>query len=345
MLVNPVLSSGVTAGPARGGEASRTAGAARPGPAAPAAAAAEAPALTRGGLRIWNTQLNRQLASAQQALHFLDDAASQLQGLKTDLGGRLAGREAANGPLPEQLQQFQRTWRNRPAATGGSLGPQLDYSPGEPARQPFTVRGLDLPSLRAGEKETLSFALAGSAPRAVAVGVEPGLPDAALVQRFDQALSAVNLRASRDAQGNLVLSTPEAHWPAVRESLAIQGGGIRFPTGQFNRVRTEAPPEAVQPQQWKLDDAGAVRQTLQQVLQALQVVGRAHDVVSRALADAGQRLQQARPADEAGWAEAAARDFEAVAKAPDAGYRDTASIAAALSGVRRDRVLSLLSLR
>ena len=93
-------------------------------PPATAAPVVRVVAPARGGLSAWDPQLHGQLADAQQALSFLDQAASQLQGLKADLSGKLAGRAVPDGDISARLKEFAATWKQRSRSTGGSLGPQ-----------------------------------------------------------------------------------------------------------------------------------------------------------------------------------------------------------------------------
>lgn len=339
--VAPILPSGIRAGAARGEVPVHALAVARDDAGVEAASApVESGVLPRGGLRLWDPQLNRQFAGAQQALSFLDDLGGQLRSLKDGLVNPLVHDPAA---LDAMLQRLDRTWRDRHASSGGGLSAQLVYSATEPAEQSFTVRGLSLRTLQSGERETLSFAVDSVAPGLPTVLVEPGLPDDLLVQRFDRALAAARIRVREGEQGSLVFSTPEAAWDAVRDSLAIKGDGIRFPTGQFNRLRTDPRPEALQPQSWTVTDANGRRQTLQRVLQAMDAVQQTRETVANSLADAGRRLYRARPADERAWAERFAAHFASLAREP--GYEAFASIGASLSGVHRERVHALLDLR
>ena len=345
MQVAPVVSTGISTGSAHRGAAVPMlpgvhAGAA---PDAAAPAAVEGGLLPRGGLRAWNPQLNQQFAGAQQALGFLDEVAGQLQALEGALSRQLLVRDPVASPqLAGQVEQVVHTWRGRPASAGGRLDSQLRYSASEPARQRFTVRGLDLQRLREGERETLSFTVSGGDRQPATVSVDAQLPDRQLLQRFDHALAASGIRVARGA-GDLVFETPESAWPAVRDSLAIKGDGIRFPTGQFHRVRADAEPEALQPQGWQVGDGTAMRRTLQEVVRALGKVRDARERVGASLAEAGRQLDGARPADDAAWAGNFAARFQALLGQP--GYDSHSSVAAAVSGVRRDRVQALLTLR
>lgn len=87
---------------------------------APAAAPQAAP-LRQRGLANWDTGLQRQVADAQQALDFLGQGASQLQGLKGDLSAALALRPLREGQLDARVRQFGDTWQQRAARAGGTL--------------------------------------------------------------------------------------------------------------------------------------------------------------------------------------------------------------------------------
>jgi hypothetical protein len=294
---------------------------------------------SRGGLSAWDPQLHGQLADAQQALSFLDQAAAQLQGLKADVSGRLAGRAVSDAQVGSKLRQFAATWSRRAQDAGASLSPSLDYE--QPATQRFTVRGLNLASLRGGERETLAFAAgAGRAP--MTVQLEPELADDEIVRRFARALAPADIGVAAGADGALVFSSPESEWPAVRDALAVRGGGIRFAAGQAVRVRADAEPAAVQPESWQAGDAGQLRRTLQQIVQALERVHMARENVSHALATMSAGVHgPPKVADPVG-ATTFVDAFVAAIGQP--GFASFSPVTAALSGISRDRVLSLLAL-
>ena len=314
----------------------------------------------RRASRIGNTDLNRQIAGAQQALAYLDHLGAQLQGLKTALVARLAeaqreqtagGADAGTKPradaageaLDQQIRRFSELWRNRSAATAGALDARLSFSaPGE-ARQSFRVRGLNMASLRTGGRETLTLAVGGQGRRVTAtVAIEPDMTDEALVSRLDRALAPLGIRAERDSGGELLFSVPEAAWPLVRDTLTIRGEGRRFPTGQFNQVRTLPEPSVIRPENWSAADEAALRRTLQQVNEALNAVRRARQDVSRVLAELGRQLAPRTAEADALWSSEFARHFERTAGRAD--YEVLSAIMPALLGINRHRVLALLSL-
>ncbi len=305
------------------------------------AASARPSASLRRGLKLWDQQLNREVADAQQAMQFLDASSGQLEALKADISARIAGRQVSDEQIDSKLQQFAHSWRQRRAASGGSIDAQLKFSSPAPASQRFTIRGLNLQTLQAGDKETLSFAL-GMGQALQSVIVEPGLPDEEIAQRFDRALAPARIRVSQGKGGALVFSVPESAWIATRDSIAIKGDGVRFPTGQFSRVKAEAEPPAVDPASWQTHDVQALRVSLQRVIQALERVRQTRETVSRALAQATQRADQARSSDDAATAARLAQDFSALSQQPE--YRIFSTTVAALLGISRERVLSLLAL-
>jgi len=300
----------------------------------------------RGAAHSWDPQRNVAVAGGQQALAFLAPLASQLQDLKADLSARLAAGSAPGAQqdraLQDQLQRVATTWRSRPILSGSSLDGQLRYtSPPQPLQR-FSVRGLNLATLQAGDKETLSLSVNASGPQVASVGIEPGLSAAEIVQRFNLALAPAQIRASVGDSGALVFSVPDSAWPAVRDSLSIKGGGVRFPAGQLVRVRADAEPEAMQPESWGIDDAASMRRSLLGVTRALALTQNAQTAASLDLAAASSRLEAARPTEDAAWAASAAAQFRVAAG--QTGYGAASSMAAALSRLGRGQVQALLTL-
>jgi hypothetical protein len=349
MEIAALNATGVATDPAAFVRSSGAAASVAPTPAqaqAPDTPVAPAAISGRAGLTAWDPQLQGQLADAQQALQFLDAAASQLQGLKADLSGKLAGRAVPDGDISARLKEFAATWKQRSRSTGGSLGPQLDFSSPAPAAQRFTVRGLNLRSLQSGDTESLSLSVGGAGRAAMTVRIDAGLTADQIVQRFNQALAPANITVAADDSGALVFSVAESAWPSVRDTLTIRGGGQRFPSGQPVRVKTDAEPAAVQPDTWHAGDAESLRQALRQVVQALDGVQQARRSVSQALATATAAASQSAAAASADAAGAQAPTFaeEFAAAISQPGFAAFTPVTAALTGISRDRVLSLLAL-
>jgi hypothetical protein len=281
------------------------------------------------------------VAGAQQALDFLDRSTGQLHALKSELAATLGGRSDRADQLAARLRQVRDGWQQRARASGGTLDGQLAFGADTPAVQRFGVAGLTLARLRGGVRETLTFATGAGQPLR-AVSLDAGLPDAALVQRLDHALAPSQLRVAAGADGALVLSTPEANFANVRDALAIQGGGSRFPAGQLHRVTAEPEQGAIAPDGWRIDDVAAQRQTLAQLTGALAMAAAARTPVAAALA-AASASAAAQPADTLETISALAAQFAAGAAAP--GYGGLLALKPALAGVTRERTGALLRLR
>ena len=296
----------------------------------------------RRGLNNWDQPLQGDISGAQQALDFLEQSAAQLRSLKADLSARLATRQQRDGTLDARIRQFSNTWRSRSQASGGTLDSRLKYS-NKSSTQRFTVRGMSLANLRSGAREVLAISV-GSGQNLRSVVLEPGLSDDEIAQRFDDALAPVGVRADINDDGQLEFTTAESSWANVRDTISVQGGGVRFPTGQMNRVKAEPETPAVDPDNWQTSDADAVRTTLQQVVQALSQVEAAIASVHAALSQASTRVQDAAPAGvtTAGMSQVA-QNFISTTNQP--GYQSLLSITSALAGISRERVISLLSLR
>jgi len=305
----------------------------------PPTATHEAPRL-REGLRGWLPGLNREVAQAQQSRDFLDEVSGHLQTLKAGLSASLASRAPVGERVDESLTALDRAWRARSGASGGALDAQLRYTAPDPATQRFSVRGLDFPSLQTGGREVLALSVGVPGQRPLPVVMEPGLSERDIVLRLSQALAPVGVQAMRGEQGDLMLATPESQWPAVRDSLAIKGGGQRFPTGQFHRVRTEPEAEAVPVATWATASVEERKTTLRGVLTALDRVRDAKVVVSKALADSVTSLEANRPPEGADWAVAAAGAFESAAL--DGGFAVRAALVSAADGLHRDRVQAVM---
>jgi len=334
----PGLSSRATANPAASQAESVLADA---GTAVEQAAAANAPPPLRRGLSNLDAPLQSDVSGAQQAIDFLEQSAAQLRALKTDIAAKLATRQMRDGQVEQRVRQFTDTWRNRTQASGGTLDAQLNFS-NDPATQRFTVRGMTLANLRNGARETLAIAVGGGTAGLRSVHLAPGLSDGEIVGRFDQALAPAGVRVTVNKDGELVFSAPESAWPGVRDSLAIQGSGIRFPAGQLSRMKADPEAPAVVPENWGTSDIDSMRATLQQVTQALSQVEAALAKVRQEFVATTQRMQTELPEIEVAGMGQMADVFRNIANEP--GYAALVSLTSALVGINRDRVVSLLRL-
>ncbi|NHQ93924.1 hypothetical protein GYK42_26520 [Janthinobacterium lividum] len=265
-----------------------------------------------------------------------------MQALKSELAAKLAARQGREGQVEARVRQFSNTWRQRASASGGTLDAQLAYTSPQAAQQNFSIRGLTMASLQEGPQEVLAFSVGGANQSLRSVNIEPGLSANEIVSRFDRALMPSGIGVKLGENGELVFSTQEAAWANVRDSLSVRGSGIRYPTGQMSRVRTDAEPAAIAPEEWSTGDVEALRATLQQVVQALAQLQAARSSVSLALAQATGRVARAQPVQVNVSMDALAENF--TQKASEPGYESLLAISSALVGISRERVVALLGL-
>ena len=302
-----------------------------------AAAPGAAPLRSNGSAAKLSSGLQDQVARAQQALDYLDRVASQLETLKSDLTAKLAGTRngSSRQQLEAQVRQLAQTLASRRKTGGGSVDNNLNYST-KPATQRFRIRGLDIDSIKKSAPQTISFSVGSAGGPQMAVNIEPDQSNQQIARALDRALAPMGVHASLDENGELVFTTPEANWSSVKDSIAVSGRG---------RVTTEELPANLAPHLWNVSaetgNADALRQSLREVVQALERVHRSQAAASNALAAASVEVAQAEtpPPD----VMLAADDFGKAAASTD--YESLLALTSALVGVSRDRVLALLGLR
>lgn len=357
MQIPPLGASGLSPERSLATGSSAVSGAAGPAAtqlAAPQTAPARPPtpppsALPRAGLQVLQEERNQRVASAQQALGYLDRLSTRLQHLKSDLGSALAGQPVSAERLEGQRQALAQLWQQRQAQAGGQLDNQLRYVPDGVPTQGFTVRGLDANAQPATAPETLTIAigLPTSTRPAARVQLTPEASAQAQSRNFQYALAPLGLRAQAAPAGGLRFEVDETRWPQVRDQLAIQGEGRRFPAGRLHHAQTDAEPAALTPQALVLDDSPAGRVALQQVITALGRTERARQD-ARAVLDQDRKQLDSQPqAGDEVWAQGFAADFaqatQDMAQGHTGGYAVRAALGAAVSGVERHRVGTLLA--
>ena len=302
-----------------------------------AASPAAAPLRSNGSAAKLGSGLQDQVARAQQALDYLDRVATQLETLKSDLTAKLAGTRngSSRQQLEAQVRQLAQTLAARKKTGGGSIDNNLNYST-KPATQRFRIRGLDIESIKKSAPQTISFSVGSAGGPQMAVNIEPDQSNQQIARALDRALAPMGVHASLDENGEVVFSTPESNWSSVKDSIAVSGRG---------RVTTEELPANLAPQLWNVSaetgNADTLRQSLREVVQALERVHKSQAAASNALAAASMQVAQAEtpPPD----VMLAADDFGKAAASTD--YESLLALTSALVGVSRDRVLALLGLR
>jgi hypothetical protein len=304
---------------------------------APATQSGAAPLRSNGGAAKLGGGLQDQVARAQQALDYLDRVETQLETLKSELTSKLAGtgNGSSRQQLEAQVRQLAQTLAARRKTGGGSVDSNLNYST-KPSVQRFRIRGLDIASLKKSAPQSISFSVGSAGGPQMAVNIEPDQSSADVARALDRALAPMGVHASLDENGELVFSTPESNWSSVKDSIAVSGRG---------RVTTDEVPANLAPQLWNVSadtgNADALRQSLREVVQALDRVHKSQAAASNALAAASDQVAEAEtpPPD----VTIATEDFGKAAASTD--YESLLALTSALVGVSRDRVLALLGLQ
>jgi hypothetical protein len=304
--------------------------------AAASSTASAAPLRANGAASRIASGLQDQVAGAQQALDYLERVANQLEALKGELTAKLAGtRNGSRLQLEVHARQLAQTLSERKKTGGGSVDSNLNYST-KPATQRFRIRGLDIASLKQSAPQNISFSVGSAGGPQMSVAIEPDQSNQEVARALDRALAPMGVHASLDENGELVFTTPESNWSSVKDSIAVSGRG---------RVTTEELPANLAPQLWNVSaetgNADALRQSLREVVQALERVHRSQAAASAALQAASVQVADAStpPPDMT----IAIDDFGKVAASTD--YESLIALTSALVGVSRDRVLALLGLR
>lgn len=280
----------------------------------------------------WDTRLQGDVASAQQARDYLNRVAAQLESVKAALSAKLAGMKSGARDLEAKAHQLGATIAARGAQGGGSVDAQLSFTDGAPAQQRFRITGLDAGMLQAAAPLSMSFSVGGAGGPQLAAAFEPEMTPEQVAARLDRTLAPLKVRAGLDGQGRIEFTTAEANWPQVRDSIAISGRG---------RVATETVTPDVKLENLGTGTAEALRQSLREVVQALERVRRSQEATNAALSAA--TLRAAQPDLSAEDLAITAQDFASTAASHD--YESLLAITSALVGVSRERVLALLGMR
>jgi len=281
---------------------------------------------------VWDTRLQSDVASAQQAQDYLNQVARELESVKAALSAKLAGMKSGARDLESRARQLAASIAARSTKGGGSVDAQLEFSDGAPAQQRFRISGLDVAMLQAAAPLSLAFSVGGAGGPQLAAAIAPDMSPEEIAGRLDRTLAPLNVRAGLDNGGRIEFATAEANWPAVRDSIAISGRG---------RVATEAVAPDAKLRELDTGNADALRQSLREVVQALERVRRSQAAASQALSDA--TLRAAQPQLNAEDLAITAQDFASTAASHD--YESLLAITSALVGVSRERVLALLGMR
>jgi len=228
----------------------------------------DAPLISSQPLR-YNVQLNHQLTRVQMADRFLHAAENQL--LRLDqASGRRGGRL-------HQLQQTQALLAQRSRLSGNSVNRQLQVTLEGKPQVSFQLRdGKAL--LNPAKSEVIVFSLAGDRRELSAAAIAADSSPQQTLIGLNQALGKWGIHGKITAQHDLLFEVDEAQWPRVANHLSVQGGGVRYPQGQFFPLKPLADDT--------LDD------TIARALAHSDRSGALQTHVHRALANIAQQRQQ-----------------------------------------------------
>jgi hypothetical protein len=288
-----------------------------------------------------SSTLQDSVARAQQALDYLERVAGQLESLKGEISAKLASSansqrssarttQSSSQHIDSAARQLAATLAAR-KSSGGGIDANLNFN-GQPAQQRFRIRNLDIETLQQSAPTTVAFSIGGAGGPQLAANITGDQSSEEIARAIDRAVAPLGVRAGLD-NGSLVFSTGEAEWPAVRDSIAVSGRG---------RVATEEVAPQLAPQQWPAGaESDALRQSLREVVQALERVRSSQSAASSALSSASVQVNAAStPPPEV---EMASEDFTSAAASTN--YDSLVALSSALVGVSRERVLALLGLR
>lgn len=357
MQVNtlPALRSSAT--PERSAGTALTAGRSAAGAAAPAApvpaATSAHPLRGPAGASVqaasafspWDGERHGQVAAAQLSKAYLGRLSADLHTLKSGYSDQLADPATAHQREPELAsarQGLKTLWRQRAAATGAAIDPQLQYQGHGAARQTFRIRGIDAAALSQGAREVLSIGLPSNLAGPLTVTIDPEQGAHSNVRRLDHALATAEVRVHTDAQGEPLFSASEATWDKVQDRITIKGEGHRFADGVAQRVRTQTEAPALPSALYEQAPAEAheIRTALQRVIHALDRVGFTQAQVAGTLALASAEASAASAEIPTEVVERSAQAF--LARTQSMRFETYADVAPALAGVNRARVMALL---
>jgi hypothetical protein len=297
---------------------------------------ASLPISAGGGSAAREPGLQTRVGALQQGADYLDRLGQSVQDFKQRLSLAIARGDGDTAALQASVDRIEALWQARRTDAGGQLDAQLQPPSGAPAQQRFQVRGLDAASLQGGGPETLNLRV-------------PGLPTQARVQiQGDSA--AQGAKALRDALapagvqlgaqgGTLWFSVDESRWPALRDGLAVQGNGRRFPSGQSVRPALDPAPAAVDTRQWRVGSVDERRATLRSLTQVQARIAKARQGCDAALGQSSVPVSDA----DLGTDAAAALGRTLGSAMQDADFKQLAALSPALRGLHRERVRQMLS--
>lgn len=195
-----------------------------------AAAFPDRPLISSEPLR-YNVQLNQQLTAVQQADSFLLETEKQVLQLN-----HLITRRAPGGEVVRQAETLQNLLAKRETLSAGTVDRQLHLSLQSKPTVNFSLQ--DGAALLHDERpEVLTFSLAGRQRAISAAELDGSSPQQNLL-RLNQALGKWGIHGQLSG-GQLNFQVGEQRWADVSQHLSVQGGGERYPHGQFYPLKPQ----------------------------------------------------------------------------------------------------------
>lgn len=195
-----------------------------------AAAFPDRPLISSEPLR-YNVQLNQQLTAVQQADDFLLETEKQILKLN-----HLIKRRAVASEIVNQAEILGKLLLKREQLSAGTVDRQLQLSLQNKPAVNFSLQdGAAL--LYNAQPELLTFSLAGRQRSISAAELDGTSPQQNLL-RLNQALGKWGIHGQLNGR-QLNFQVGEDRWTEVSQHLSVQGGGERYPQGQFYPLKPQ----------------------------------------------------------------------------------------------------------
>lgn len=228
----------------------------------------------------YNVQLNQQLTAVQQADGFLLETEKKVLQLN-----HLITRRAAGSDVVRQAEDLQKLLAKREQLSGGTVDRQLQLSLQNKPTVNFTLHdGAAL--LQNEQPELLTFSLAGR-QRTISAAELDGTSPQQNLHRLNQALGKWGIHGQFNGR-QLNFRVDEQQWPDVSQHLSVQGGGERYPHGQFYPLRPQQESGLEETLQQLIRTPGSAASLLGSLEQSLETVTRQR----RSLQATRSRVQQ-----------------------------------------------------
>ena len=195
-----------------------------------AAAFPDRPLISSEPLR-YNVQLNQQLTAVQQADEFLLETEKKVLQLN-----HLITRRAVASEIASQAEILQKLLAKREQLSAGTVDRQLQLSLQNKPSVNFSLQdGAAL--LYNAQPELLTFSLAGRQRSISAAELDGTSPQQNLL-RLNQALGKWGIHGQLNGR-QLNFQVGEDRWAEIGQHLSVQGGGERYPQGQFYPLKPQ----------------------------------------------------------------------------------------------------------